>query len=161
MSPRAGQSACAILRQVEKSRESLIYNDAYSETPFVNDPYIVSQQPKSMVCMPLINQNKTIAIIYLENNLVTGVFTEERMKIINLLSREMVFSLENASLYTELERSEEKYRQLVNNLQDGVFVIQDKRCVYVNEAWTDAGYKPARCWSSPSGISLPPRSGRR
>ncbi|WNS44620.1 diguanylate cyclase [Paenibacillus sp. MMS20-IR301] len=124
----------SIIKQVEESRESLIYNDAYSETPFVNDPYIVRHQPKSMVCMPLINQNKTIAIIYLENNLVTGVFTKERMKIINLLSREMVFSLENASLYSELERSEEKYRELVNNLQDGIFITQDNRCKYVNEA---------------------------
>ncbi|KAI7252402.1 hypothetical protein KC345_g11486, partial [Hortaea werneckii] len=124
----------SILKQVEESRESLIYNDAYSETPYVNDPYIVRHQPKSMVCMPLINQNKTIAVIYLENNLVTGVFTKERMRIINLLSREMVFSLENASLYTELERSEEKYRELVNNLQDGIFITQDKKCKYVNEA---------------------------
>ena len=124
----------SILKQVEESRESLIYNDAFSETPYVNDPYIVRHQPKSMVCMPLINQSKTIAIIYLENNLVTGVFTKERMKIINLLSREMVFSLENASLYSELERSEEKYRELVNNLQDGIFITQDKKCKYVNEA---------------------------
>ncbi|WP_340024342.1 diguanylate cyclase [Paenibacillus sp. FSL K6-1096] len=133
-SPPPDYLPAAVIRQVEESRESLIYNDAYSETPFVNDPYIVKHQPKSMVCMPLINQNKTIAIIYLENNLVTGVFTRERMKIINLLSREMVFSLENASLYTELERSEEKYRQLVSNLQDGVFVTRNKRLVYVNEA---------------------------
>ncbi|MEK4515367.1 diguanylate cyclase [Paenibacillus sp. FSL H8-0122] len=147
----------AIIKQVEESRESLIYNDAYSETPFVNDPYIVRQQPKSMVCMPLINQNKTIAIIYLENNLVTGVFTEERMKIINLLSREMVFSLENASLYNELERSEEKYRQLVNNLQDGVFVVQDMRCVYVNEALEQMlGYEPGGMLEQPFGNFVTP-----
>lgn len=124
----------SIVRLVEESRETVIYNDAYSETPFVNDPYIVKHRPKSLVCMPLINQNKTIAIIYLENNLVTGLFTKERMKIINLLSREMVFSLENASLYSELERSEEKYRELVGNLQDGIFITQDKKCKYANEA---------------------------
>jgi len=124
----------SILKHVEESKESIIYNDAYSESPFVNDPYIVGNQPKSLVCMPLINQNKTIAIIYLENNLVTGAFTKERMKIINILSREMVFSLENASLYSDLERSEEKYRELVNNLQDGIFITQDEKCKYVNAA---------------------------
>lgn len=152
----------SIIRQVEESRESLIYNDAFSETMFVNDPYIVKHQPKSMVCMPLINQNKTIAIIYLENNLVTGVFTKERMKIINLLSREMVFSLENASLYTELERSEEKYRELVNNLQDGVFITQDKRCKYVNEALAQMlGYEMDGCWISLSRTSSAPPRRRR
>ncbi|MDQ0192847.1 diguanylate cyclase [Paenibacillus wynnii] len=132
----------SILNDVEEKRESLIYNDAFSETQFVNDPYIVKHRPKSMVCMPLINQNKTIAIIYLENNLVSGVFTKERMKVINLLSREMVFSLENASLYSDLERSEEKYRELVNNLQDGIFITQDKKCKYVNAALADMlGYE--------------------
>lgn len=141
-SPRPGALPLSIIKQVEESGESLIYNDAFSETTFVNEPYIVRHQPKSMVCMPLINQNKTIAVIYLENNLVAGVFTKERMKIINLLSREMVFSLENASLYTELERSEEKFRELVNNMQDGIFITQDKRCKYVNEALAEMlGYE--------------------
>ncbi|WP_379129541.1 diguanylate cyclase [Paenibacillus sp. sgz500958] len=132
--PQQAQLPQSILRYVEKSKESLIYNDAFSETQFVNDPYMVKYQPKSLVCMPLMNQNKIIAVIYLENNKITGAFTKERMKIINLLSREMVFSLENASLYSDLERSEEKYRTLVNNLQDGIFITQNKKCVYVNEA---------------------------
>ncbi|GGG01788.1 serine/threonine protein kinase [Paenibacillus albidus] len=147
----------AILKDVEERRESLIYNDAYSETSFVNDPYIVKHRPKSMVCMPLINQNKTIAIIYLENNLMTGVFTEERMRIINLLSREMVFSLENASLYSDLERSEEKYRKLVNNLQDGIFIIQGEYCVYVNSALAQMiGYRSEEMLGEPFQKFLSP-----
>ncbi|WP_379154068.1 diguanylate cyclase [Paenibacillus sp. sgz5001063] len=149
-----------ILNQVVESRESVIYNDAFSETPFVNDPYIVKCRPKSMVCMPLINQNKTIAVIYLENSLMTGVFTEQRMKIINLLSREMVFSLENATLYSELERSEEKYRELVNNLQDGVFITQDEICKYVNEALAQMlGYVAEEMVGQPfvKFVSLPER----
>lgn len=147
----------SILRQVEESRETLIYNDAFSETQFVNDPYIVRHRPKSMVCMPLMNQNKTVAVIYLENNLVTGVFTKERMKIINLLSREMVFSLENAGLYSELERSEEKYRELVNNLQDGIFIIQDYTCKYVNEALAQMlGYEAEEMLEQPFEQFLSP-----
>ncbi|WP_151734600.1 diguanylate cyclase [Paenibacillus tengchongensis] len=147
----------SILKQVEERKESVIYNDAFSETPFVNDPYIVKHRPKSLVCMPLINQNKTIAIIYLENNLLTGVFTRERMRIINLLSREMVFSLENASLYSELERSEEKYRELVGNLQDGIFITQDAKCRYVNEALGQMlGYSPEEMLEQPFEAFLAP-----
>ncbi|MCL6458895.1 MAG: sensor domain-containing diguanylate cyclase, partial [Gorillibacterium sp.] len=147
----------SILRDVEERRESLIYNDAFSETQFVNDPYIVKHQPKSMVCMPLINQNKTIAIIYLENNRMSGVFTKERMRIINLLSREMVFSLENASLYSELERSEEQYRELVNHMQDGIFITQDKKCKYVNAALAQMlGYELEEMLEQPFEIFVSP-----
>ncbi|WP_150275737.1 diguanylate cyclase [Paenibacillus tepidiphilus] len=154
---RYDQLPDSIVKLVEERKESVIYNDAYSETAFVNDPYIVKHRPKSLVCMPLINQNKTIAIIYLENNLLTGVFTRERMRIINLLSREMVFSLENATLYSELERSEEKYRELVANLQDGIFITQDAKCRYVNEALAQMlGYSPEDMLEQPFEAFLAP-----
>lgn len=42
----------------------------------------------------------------------------------------------------ELYESEEKYRTVVNKLQEGIFMIQDKRMIYVNKAFTDIfGYK--------------------
>ncbi|UJF33407.1 sensor domain-containing diguanylate cyclase [Paenibacillus hexagrammi] len=124
----------AVLQAVAASGETIIYNNAADETPFADDPYIMSRQPQSVLCMPLMNQNKVTAFIYLENNLVTGAFTKERLKMIDLLSREMVYSLENASLYTDLEKSEEKYRDLINYLMDGIAIIQDRRFVFVNEA---------------------------
>ncbi|SET45939.1 diguanylate cyclase [Paenibacillus sp. NFR01] len=126
-----------LIRRVEADGQTVVLNDAYAELDLANDPYIAEEQPKSVICMPLINQNKTVAVIYLENNLLRGAFTEERIKVINLLSREMVFSLENASLYSELERSEEKYRALVHHMQDGIFISQDQKCKYVNQMLAD------------------------
>jgi len=35
----------------------------------------------------------------------------------------------------ELRQSEEKYRTLIENIQDGVFVIQDRKLILVNEAF--------------------------
>ena len=41
-----------------------------------------------------------------------------------------------------LKQSEEKYRALINNIQDGVFVIQDDKLQFANEAFVRmAGYK--------------------
>lgn len=107
-----------IVEYVEINKETLIHYDAFSETTFVNDPYIVQNKPKSVLCIPLINQNKVIAIIYLENNSIRGAFTKERVRIIDLLSREMVFSLENARLYTDLERSERELRVHRDKLEE-------------------------------------------
>ncbi|OWA37297.1 hypothetical protein B9G55_04330 [Saccharibacillus sp. O16] len=132
----------SLLQIAEDTRKTLIYDDASSDPELADDPYVRVHRPRSLVCMPLINQNRTVAVIYLENNLVTGAFNRERMKIINLLSRDMVFSLENATLYEELEQSEAKYRELVDNIQDGIFLIQDGRFVYVNEALAEMlGYR--------------------
>ncbi|WP_281884369.1 diguanylate cyclase [Paenibacillus sp. YYML68] len=124
----------SVVDAVFEAQRTIIYHDATAETPFVYDPYIWSHRPKSVLCMPLMNQGKVTAIIYLENNLVTGAFTRDRLKMIDLLSREMVYSLENASLYSELGRSEEKYRQLVDHLTDGIVILQAGKIVFANEA---------------------------
>ncbi len=43
----------------------------------------------------------------------------------------------------ELNESEEKYRTLVDKLQEGIFLIQDKKLIFVNQAFTDiVGYSP-------------------
>ncbi len=42
----------------------------------------------------------------------------------------------------ELRQSEEKYRMLIENIQEGVFIIQDTKFQYVNEAFArTSGYK--------------------
>ncbi len=44
----------------------------------------------------------------------------------------------------ERKESEEKYRMVIENIQDGAFIIQDARLQYVNEAFAGmAGYKTA------------------
>ncbi|MEJ8305486.1 diguanylate cyclase domain-containing protein [Saccharibacillus sacchari] len=151
-----------LLRSVEESGKTLIVDDARTEPSLVGDPYIRLHRPRSIVCMPLINQNRTVAVIYLENNLVTGAFTQERLKVINLLSRDMVFSLENASLYEELEQSEAKYRELVDNIQDGIFMIQEERFVYVNAALAEMlGYGADEMLGAPYDAFIHPTDAER
>ncbi len=42
----------------------------------------------------------------------------------------------------ELKQSEEKYRSLIESIQDGIFIIQDGKIQYVNEALARmGGYK--------------------
>ncbi|MGK7876493.1 MAG: AAA family ATPase [Xenococcaceae cyanobacterium] len=93
----------AIVNYVIRTQESIVLNDAANEGNFTDDPYIVKQQPKSVLCAPLLNQGKLTGILYLENNLTTGTFTPDRLEILNLLSSQAAISIENANLYTQLE----------------------------------------------------------
>ncbi|MFD1885956.1 diguanylate cyclase [Paenibacillus wenxiniae] len=123
------------LEEVSAGQETLIYNDARLSNRLSDVRYMTEHQPKSVLCMPLVNQERVIAVIYLENNLITGAFTRERLNMINLLSREMVYAIENASLYSELEnlvtqRTEEleiKNDQLLKYLD-----IVDKNVIIAN-----------------------------
>ena len=104
-----------LLNYVKHTRETLVIDDATTETSFSSDPYIIRQQPKSLLCTPILNQGKLIGIIYLENNLIRGAFTSDRLALLNLICSQAAISLENASLY---QQSQDYAQQLENFCED-------------------------------------------
>ncbi len=100
-----------IVNYVARTKESVVLNNAIKDGKFSNDSYIKNYQPKSILCAPLINQGKLISIVYLENNLIPGAFTQERLEILNLLSSQAAISIENAKLYTEVRENQKRLEQ--------------------------------------------------
>ncbi len=106
-----GLLSSAIINYVARTKESVVLNDATREGQFTQDSYITQNQPKSILCVPLINQDKLISIVYLENNLTTGAFTPDRLEVIKLLSAQAAIAIANAKLYSEVKESERKLTQ--------------------------------------------------
>jgi two-component system, NarL family, sensor kinase len=92
----------SVIQSVERTQETLVCDDAVSESPFATDPYIQKQQTRSLLCLPILNQSQLIGILYLENNLNARVFTNDRLQVLNLLMAQAAISLENARLYEQL-----------------------------------------------------------
>lgn len=122
-----------IIYHVEYGKTSIILDNA-SLSDYRNDPYIAQNQHKSLMCMPIISKGEMIGILYLENNLIEGAFSPERIEILKIISTQLAISLENTNLYTTLETSEEKYRTLVDNISEGVLIIQDRNVKFINKA---------------------------
>lgn len=93
----------SVILYVARTQQELVMIDACREEPYNNDPYIQQQDLLSVACIPIIYKEKLSAIIYLENNLIAGAFTNERLEILRILSSQIAISLENASLYEHLE----------------------------------------------------------
>ncbi|HEY9603782.1 MAG TPA: PAS domain S-box protein, partial [Allocoleopsis sp.] len=124
----------AIANYVIRTQKSLVLHDAVHDGDFTQDPYILKQQPKSILCTPLIHQGKLVGILYLENNLTTGAFTPERLEVLNLLSSQIAISIENAKLYTQLRESESKWTQLLEAVPVGVSLhTADGKVSYINQ----------------------------
>ncbi|MCW5313413.1 AAA family ATPase [Nostoc sp. KVJ3] len=98
-----------LIYKVKNHRQTAVLLDATADPTLVNDPYIMRQQPKSILCSPILHQGKFLGILYLENNLATGAFTSDRVELLNLLCAQAAISLENAQLY---ERSQQYAQQL-------------------------------------------------
>jgi diguanylate cyclase (GGDEF)-like protein len=104
-----------IVQYVARIREDIVLNDACSEGNFQNNPYILKNRIKSVLCMPVIFQNRLKGVVYLENNLSDNVFTSERLEILKILSSQASISIDNARLY---ENMEEKIRERTVQLKN-------------------------------------------
>ncbi|HEY9672281.1 MAG TPA: ATP-binding protein, partial [Waterburya sp.] len=93
----------SVINYVERTHNYVVLDHAFDEGIFTTDPYITRHQAKSILCSPIIHQGKLTAIIYLENNLIAGAFTAERLAILKLLTTQASISIENAELYTNLQ----------------------------------------------------------
>ncbi|MCK5503827.1 MAG: PAS domain S-box protein, partial [Thermodesulfovibrionia bacterium] len=131
-----------VVNYVDRTQENVVLINAGKDERFHSDPYIAASKPKSILCFPIIHQGKISGILYLENNLATGVFTQEHLDILKLLSVQAAISIENARLYEgiiqsriALQESEEKYRGIFETATEGIFQsTPDGRILTINPA---------------------------
>ncbi|MDZ7950853.1 AAA family ATPase [Nostoc sp. DedQUE09] len=105
----------SLINNVKRNLQPAIITDATVHPQLLNDPYIQQQQPKSILCSPVLHQGKLLGVLYLENNLATGAFTSDRVELLNLLCAQTAISLENARLYA---REQEKSQLLQASLEE-------------------------------------------
>jgi predicted ATPase/signal transduction histidine kinase len=96
----------SLLRYVIRSQQSLILDDASSQSLFSQDPYVLEKRPKSVLCLPLVKRTDLIGALYLENKLAPRVFTPKRLALLQLLTSQATISLDHARLYAEAKRAE-------------------------------------------------------
>jgi PAS domain S-box-containing protein len=111
----------SVIHYVVRTNQSLLLYDASSEQEFSADEYIRRHHARSILCLPLLKESRLVGVLYLENNLVSHVFTPNRMAVLKLLASEAAISLENIRLYGELQERDAKIRRLVDSNIIGIF----------------------------------------
>ncbi|NTS78728.1 response regulator [Catenovulum sp. SM1970] len=92
-----------VVNYVGRTAKQLVLANASIDERFGLDVYIKQKQVKSLLCSPIIKQNKLLGILYLENNLVEQAFTAERLQALDILASQAAISIDNALLYENLE----------------------------------------------------------
>ncbi len=115
-----------IVNYVTRTQEEVVLENATAGGPFTQTAYIKETQPKSILCMPLINQGKVSGILYLENNQTTGAFTPQRLTVLKLLSSQIAISLENAFVYNHLEELVAERTQELSTALDNLKATQNQ-----------------------------------
>mgnify|MGYP002631785100 CR=1 FL=1 len=100
----AVDAPAAILSWVARTGESLVLADAAQRGMFTADETVQRLGVRSVLCAPLMNQGRLVALVYLDNNLAPGCFTAERLEMVRILLPQAALSIHNARLYASLER---------------------------------------------------------
>ncbi|ARU58077.1 protein kinase/AAA ATPase/GAF sensor-containing signal transduction histidine kinase [Oleiphilus messinensis] len=115
-----------VLNYVLLSGKTVHLNNAETEGAFTQDPYTQNHRPKSVLCVPFSYREKPRGVLYLENNLSHGAFTQEHLTVIQTLLAQATISFENALLFKE-----------VNDLNTGLEHKVIERTQALNQAVKD------------------------
>ncbi|MBF0303062.1 MAG: response regulator, partial [Desulfamplus sp.] len=108
-----------IVQYVISTKQNLVLDNACKDIRFIKDPYIIQCSLKSVLCEPVLHQGQFIALLYLENNLTPGAFTEDRLEMLKMLTTQAAISIENARLYSQMEEKvQERTRQLQQKTEE-------------------------------------------
>ncbi|WP_051974904.1 PAS domain S-box protein [Cupriavidus necator] len=126
----------SVVRYAARTRECVILDDTSVPSPHSTDQYIGAQGVRSVLCLPLMKQGALVALLYLENRLAPGVFTPGRISVLKVLASQAAISLENSSLYRELQKREAEIRRLVDANIVGILIWdREGRILEANDAF--------------------------
>ena len=117
----------SVLRYAQRIPEPLVVVDATSDDRFVRDPYFADTDRCSLLALPVLSRGRLRAVLLLENRLIRGAFTADRLDAVRLIAGQLAVSLDNAQLYSELAASrarivaaaDQARRRIERDLHDG------------------------------------------
>jgi adenylate cyclase len=109
----AFQVSRTVLSQVAESGEPIVTTNAQADPRFSAQESVVGYNLRSIVCVPLKFKNTITGVIYVDNRIRTGLFTERERDLLAAFANQAAIAIENARQFQEVTE--------LKNLLDNVF----------------------------------------
>ena len=139
----------SIINYVIASLEPIVINEATLENKYIDNNYVKRYQPKSILCMPIVHNQKLKGILYCENTLLSAVFSQDSVDLISVILAQLIISLDNAYIYKNMESivnqkteelQEEKatFEAVFNGSKDAIAILDmESNFLDVNPAYIE------------------------
>ncbi len=122
------------LHYVMRTQETVLLDDASADDVYSRDEYVERKRSRSVLCLPIVKQKELVGALYLENNLARFAFTPDRVAVLQLLASQAAISLENATLYSDLQLQ----AGLLQRLPVSAWTLDpDGTPDFVNQVWLE------------------------
>lgn len=109
--------AHGLVNFVSRTATTLVLANASDFGDFRHLADVRSLEVRSALCAPIIKQGTLIGILYLENRLAEGMFTPDKVRMIDLLNSFAANALENSRLVATLRRTTDELDELNADLE--------------------------------------------
>lgn len=109
-----------VISRVIESGESILTTDAQEDPRFGAQESIIAHNMRSILCVPLKVKNDLIGVIYADNRIRSGIFTEASRSVLSTFANQVAIAIENARLFTSLRHTLAEVTEL-KNLMDNIF----------------------------------------
>ena len=110
----------SVVQRVIEGGEAVLTTNAREDPRFGGQESIIAFNLRSILCVPLMVKTELIGVIYTDNRIRTGIFSESERDLLIGFSNQAAVAIENARLFSSLKRSLEEVTEL-KNLMDDVF----------------------------------------
>ena len=125
-----------VARFAVRSQSAVVLGDASLSGDYCHTAAVKNYKLKSVLALPLLAQGRSLGLIYLENSLISDVFSEEQVSLLQVLTSQAAIALDNSLLITHLEETqgtliqrEQNLAITLNSIGDGVIVTGSSGCI--------------------------------
>ncbi len=109
-----------IIQRVIDSGDSVLTTNAQEDPRFGGQESIVAYNLRSILCVPLKVKDELTGVIYTDNRIRTGIFTEMERDLLRVFANQAAIAIENARLFASVRRTLAEVTEL-KSLMDNVF----------------------------------------
>jgi transcriptional regulator with GAF, ATPase, and Fis domain len=108
-----------IIRAVISSKKPQIISDALHDTRFQNSFSVINLKLSSVMCVPLLVRGELLGLIYVGNNDVIDLFTQQQLEMLEVFASQAALFVKNATLLNELRTEKTVLVERLENVKFG------------------------------------------
>ncbi len=109
-----------VIQRVIDAGEAILTTNAQEDPRFGGQESIIAFNLRSILCVPLKVKNDIIGVIYADNRIRSGIFSESEMTLLGAFANQAAIAIENARLFASLRRTLSEVTEL-KNMMDNIF----------------------------------------
>ncbi len=118
MEPAEYAFSSTVVDQVLASGDAVVTTNAQIDPRFSGKDSVVAHHLRSIMCVPLKVKGSLTGVIYADNKVREGLFTEQHLALVLAFANQAAVALENARLFASVRQTLDEVTELKNLMED-------------------------------------------